>query len=677
MLYLYHNLNEGDRYDPHLWKYSYGNDPGVKYFQRPGRHRRRADVIDVPLKYTKRFCRVIPGAPKKRGTMMKPVLLSRTILLIVAITVIGGGSQASAAIPASERNALIDLYNSTGGANWTNNNGWLGAVGTECSWERVTCNFEETSVEQIRLYDHYLVGTLPDSLPDLSNLLYLDLSGNYLTGIPASLGSSPSLTHLILDDNNLSGSIPTTLGNLSTLQWLDLNDNDLTGSIPASLGNLTALRFLNLSVNQLTNSIPTSLGSLSSLEHLWLRLNDLTGSIPVEFGGLSSLQTLFLAGNELSGSIPATLGSLPFLYDIDLGNNQLSGSIPASLGSLPNLVDLELTSNQLSGSIPPELGNLSNLTDLWLGWNQLTGSIPPELGQLLNLEVLYLSANQLTGSIPPELGSLSNLGSLFLSSNQLSGTIPSEFGNLMALQYVWLTSNMLVGEIPTSLASTNIGAGHIDYNGLYTSDPALIAFLNLNFGADWAATQTLAPENLVVTGVSDHSVWLSWDAVSYVDLGGYNLYVAPAGTASWTLADWTPDKATNLFPVSGLDPDTPYEFTVASFTEPHANNANLVISDPGPSVMATTSNGGCALPIIQYSWGSVVTLSVSDTFDTYLWSTGETTRTITVPAPASPCWYWVKVTSPGSCEETAVELLDADNVMFWDDFETGDTSGWS
>jgi len=33
----------------------------------------------------------------------------------------------------SERDALIALYNSTDGANWTDNTSWLGAVGTECS----------------------------------------------------------------------------------------------------------------------------------------------------------------------------------------------------------------------------------------------------------------------------------------------------------------------------------------------------------------------------------------------------------------------------------------------------------------------------------------------------------------------------------------------------------------
>ncbi len=53
----------------------------------------------------------------------------------------------SAAIPAAERQALIDLYNSTNGASWTNNTGWKTAPlhtdgfampGTENTWFGVT-----------------------------------------------------------------------------------------------------------------------------------------------------------------------------------------------------------------------------------------------------------------------------------------------------------------------------------------------------------------------------------------------------------------------------------------------------------------------------------------------------------------------------------------------------------
>jgi hypothetical protein len=48
-------------------------------------------------------------------------------------------SAADGPIPAEERQALIDLYNSTGGNNWTDHSGWLGPPGTECQWHGVAC----------------------------------------------------------------------------------------------------------------------------------------------------------------------------------------------------------------------------------------------------------------------------------------------------------------------------------------------------------------------------------------------------------------------------------------------------------------------------------------------------------------------------------------------------------
>ncbi len=62
----------------------------------------------------------------------------RKSVLIVVLALIPV-SFAQAQIPTAERDALIALYNSTDGANWSNNNNWLGAVDTECTWSGVTC----------------------------------------------------------------------------------------------------------------------------------------------------------------------------------------------------------------------------------------------------------------------------------------------------------------------------------------------------------------------------------------------------------------------------------------------------------------------------------------------------------------------------------------------------------
>ncbi|CAJ2668903.1 unnamed protein product [Trifolium pratense] len=64
------------------------------------------------------------------------------------------------------------------------------------------------------------------------------------------------LVFLNLSNNILIGSIPSSLGNLSNLEALDLSLNILSGKIPQQLAKLTFLEFLNVSFNNLSGPIP-------------------------------------------------------------------------------------------------------------------------------------------------------------------------------------------------------------------------------------------------------------------------------------------------------------------------------------------------------------------------------------------------------------------------------------
>jgi Leucine-rich repeat (LRR) protein len=279
-------------------------------------------------------------------------------------------------IPQTECEALVALYNSTDGPNWTDNAGWL-LTDTPCTtpWYGVNC--------------------------DSGHVDIINLAGNQLTG-----------------------HVPPQLGNLANLERLFLWANpELSGPLPSTLTDLTLTHFF------FSN---TALCEPEVVEiQTWLFV------IPnLERTGVTCTPADFICG--IVNEVPqAECQALVSLYNSTAGANWTDNSgwlLTDTPCSTPwhgvnchqeHVSSLSLYNNQLSGDIPPELGDLSGLVFLYLEYNQLTGEIPPALGDLSSLLGLRLEHNQLTGEIPPELGDLSSLTVLMLSHNQLISNIPS------------------------------------------------------------------------------------------------------------------------------------------------------------------------------------------------------------------------------------------------------------
>ena len=158
-------------------------------------------------------------------------------------------------MPATDRVALMALYEATGGADWLKSDNW-GSGAPIGEWHGVFVDDRER------------------------------------------------VTLLILSDNNLRGEIPPELGDLSELTNLYLSDNQLSGAIPPELGNLTNLEALFLSGNQLSGPIPPELGNLTNLGALHLQNNQLSGTVPPELGNLPDVFWVFLWGNQVIGCSP-------------------------------------------------------------------------------------------------------------------------------------------------------------------------------------------------------------------------------------------------------------------------------------------------------------------------------------------------------------------------------------
>jgi hypothetical protein len=196
-----------------------------------------------------------------------------------AVTVSG----AHATIPISERQALIDLYDSTNGADWARNDNWNGPVGTECTWYGVACDNDQTHVVMIVLS-------------------YFDFGKSF----------------------NMTGSLPPSLHDLTSLQYFDVSSNALAGSIP-SLTGLTELRVFNAQLAGLQGQIP-SLTGLTNLEYFSVDMNGLSGPIP-SLEGLTHLLAFTAIHNQLTGPLPS-MGALTSLQTFQVAHNLLSGNVP-------------------------------------------------------------------------------------------------------------------------------------------------------------------------------------------------------------------------------------------------------------------------------------------------------------------------------------------------------------
>ncbi|KDO51965.1 hypothetical protein CISIN_1g038633mg, partial [Citrus sinensis] len=119
---------------------------------------------------------------------------------------------------------------------------------------------------------HELGGPISPSLLQLKDLKYLDLSMNNFKGfkVPEFIGSLKELRYLNLSGSFFSGTIPQSLGNLTNLLYLDLN-NFLDQSNQIGLGwlsGLPSLKYLNLGGADLSKDAAYWLESISMLRSL-------------------------------------------------------------------------------------------------------------------------------------------------------------------------------------------------------------------------------------------------------------------------------------------------------------------------------------------------------------------------------------------------------------------------
>jgi len=380
---------------------------------------------------------------------------------------------ASAAIPSTQRAALVEFYRTTGGDQWALNvrRTWLGAPGTECSWAGVRCDATKSTVTGLVLYGSNLVGQIPEAIGALRDLTEINLAYGQLAGsLPHAIHRLGKLRTLQVTSQRLVA-IPPEIGELKSLDRLVLNDN-LIRKLPAELGNLANVTYVDLSQNRLRGGIPATLGGLQKVAWLALDGNFLSGPIPAELGQCKALVRFSAERNQLEGPIPAALADLPQLSQLYLSNNRIT-EIPAAFGHAAKLTELRLIGNQIV-SLPPELTGAPKLQSLDVSFNQVA-EIPEGFGIAPSLTVLRLAGNAIA-EVPGDLMT-HQFDVLDLSHNQI-GTLPVETGSFYG-RLLDLTDNLLV-EMPAFQADAHVAELYLSQNRLTAAPAGLENLANLS-----------------------------------------------------------------------------------------------------------------------------------------------------------------------------------------------------
>lgn len=251
--------------------------------------------------------------------------------------------------------ALVSLYSSTNGEQWTNHSNWL--EGPVSSWYGIVVQGDR--VTKVDLFNNMLSGTIPDEIGDLTALAELNLAINQLSGpIPVAIGNLSELEKLVLSKNELSGTIPTEMGMLSILEVLTLFDNQLIGPLP-DLSALQDLTELVLGANDFTGPFPEWVSNMPNLTFVGFRRVGLTGNLPSSlFEALPNLDHLRVDNNELEGDISVWFHGTTPMQTLDIYNNKFTGHMQNGV------VDVNINSFSIARNLIEGIPDFSSATEM-------------------------------------------------------------------------------------------------------------------------------------------------------------------------------------------------------------------------------------------------------------------------------------------------------------------------
>ncbi len=255
-------------------------------------------------------------------------------------------------------------------------------------------------------------------------LQYLSLGNNSFTGqFPSSISRHTNLRFMDVSKNALSGPMPS-LQSLHNLTSLFLQSNQFTGDALFGINqeNHTSLRFVDISNNRFSGEFPKEYFSLMSIETVAAAINCMTAPLDSSVCNATKLESLILDGLHLSTYCSGTpINIVDTIYAIRL---DVITNIPSCIYSLPSLVTLHLSGNGIQHySLPTDVKPSNSLKNLLLSHNGITGSLPLSF-QSHQWDIFDISYNKFNGILTTLNSSGNSSQEVTMVVNRLSGDIP-------------------------------------------------------------------------------------------------------------------------------------------------------------------------------------------------------------------------------------------------------------
>lgn len=172
--------------------------------------------------------------------------------------------------------ALVDLYNTNGGTNWTGFDTWLN--GPLNTWEQVTVDSATQRVTHVGFKTMDIVGTLPESLGNLTRM------GGKIE---------------FHDDSLMTGEFPAFIWRWVDVDRFQLKRSGITSMDLTGMENMVNLTEYNTEANPIGGSVPGVVFTLPAMVKVYVHDCEYD-AVPAELTSISGLDRLYFNGNMIS-----------------------------------------------------------------------------------------------------------------------------------------------------------------------------------------------------------------------------------------------------------------------------------------------------------------------------------------------------------------------------------------